>query len=486
MAERNRPHIFLGRTINPEPFTPTSSGRNGASPPTPSDPDAHSRRLRQSLSQAADQAAAERHPTLQVEGAISGIYVQFEAVPGFELALTSLEPQQGKVHPELRAVTEQDVNGQAIQFATVFVPDGWIGKFIERFEQYASDRTAKGNRKNADLVERIADLRLATLAALWTDPQAAFPVGDGPVWWELWLRRRDGVTERLDSFAEQSDVRVGARRLVLDDRVIVLVRATAEQLGAALGVLDDIAELRRPAEAFHVLADLDAADQAEFVADLAGRLEPPPSTAPRTWVLDTGVAGSHPLIAPALDPADLHTVDPTWTIEDRRGHGTMMAGTTLYPDLGATLLTNELVPLITRLESVKILPNDGDNEDHLYGAITAQAISIVEIDNPSSQRTFLLAVTAPQATRPRSASQQHGPPPSTRSPPVVRSSTTTACGCRVFIAAGQGSIASDAQSVREVDPAPPHGTARAQRGCSSPRLDPPRRLGTARERSCAG
>ena len=395
MAERNRPHIFLDRPIEAERFTPTSSGRNGAAPPTPTDPDGHSTKLRQSLSRAADQAATERHPTLRVDGAISGIYVQFEAVPDFELALTSLEPQQGKVHPELRAVTEHVVNGQTIQLATVFVPDGWVGKFLDRFEQYVTERTTKGNRKNKDLVERIADIRLATLAALWTDPKAAFPEGDGPEWWELWLRRRGGATERLDSFAEQSDVRVGARRLVLDDRLIVLVRATAEQLGAALGVLDDIAELRGPAEASHVLADLDAADQADFVADLAGRLDPPPSSAPRTCVLDTGVAGNHPLIAPALDPADLHTVDPAWTIEDRRGHGTMMAGTTLYPDLGAALLTHEPVPLVTRLESVKILPNKGDNEDHLYGAITAQATSMVEIENPSAQRTFLLAVTAP-------------------------------------------------------------------------------------------
>ena len=211
MAERNRPHIFLDRPIDAERFTPTSSGRNGAAPPTPADPDGHSTRLRQSLSRAADQAATERHPTLRVDGAISGIYVQFEAVPDFELALTSLEPQQGKVHPELRAVTEHVVNGQTIQLATVFVPDGWVGKFLDRFEQYVTERTTKGNRKNKDLVERIADIRLATLAALWTDPKAAFPEGDGPEWWELWLRRRGGATERLDSFADSRTVAATGR-----------------------------------------------------------------------------------------------------------------------------------------------------------------------------------------------------------------------------------------------------------------------------------
>lgn len=394
MAERNRSHIFVDRLASAEPFTP-NAGRPPAGPPPPTDPGAHAARLSQALIDAADEAAAERRTATPVEGAISGIYVQFEAVPGFELALTSLEPHQGKAHPELRAVTDHVVDGRTVQFATVFIPDGWISKFLDRFEQYATERTEGGSRKNRDLVERLADLRLATLAALWTDPRATFPDSGQPVWWELWLRRREGVNERLDSFAERSGVRIGKRRLVLDDRLIVLVQATPDQLGGALGILDDIAELRRPAEALHVLADLDAADQAEFVADLSGRLEAPPSGAPRTCVLDTGVAGSHPLIAPALDPSDLHAVDPAWTIEDRRGHGTMIAGTTLYPDLGGALVTDASVPLITRLESVKILPNSGANEDHLYGAITAQATSIVEIANPSAQRTFVLAVTAP-------------------------------------------------------------------------------------------
>ncbi len=398
MAERNRPHIFLDVPAEPEQFTPVSSGRDGASPPSPADPAAHSLRLRGALTGAAAEADAARDPTLRVEGAISGIYVQFESVPEFELALTSLEPQQGKTHPELRAVTERIEDYRTIQIATVFVPEGWIGRFIDRFEQYATELTPKGNRKNSNLVERIADIRLATLEALWTDAQADFPATNESVWWEVWLRRRDGVTDRLESFAEQTGVRIGPRRLVLDDRTIVLLLADTDQLGAALGVLDDIAELRRPAEAFHILADLDAEDQADFVADLASRVSPPASTSPRTCVLDTGVAANHPLIRAALELADSHTVEPAWTLEDRRGHGTTMAGTVLYPDLGTALVSSEPVPLITRLESVKILPNSGDNDEHLYGAITAQAVSLVEIQQPDTARTFVLAVTARRGT----------------------------------------------------------------------------------------
>ncbi len=394
MAERNRPHIFIEGSANAERFTPVPTGRddNDDALPKPANPGAHSAHLSQSLSDAARQAEVDAEP--RITGAIPGIYIQFESGPDLELALTSLEPQQGKFHPELRAVIERIIDGSVVQLATVFVPNGWIRKFVERFEQYATEQTAKGNRRHAGLVEPIADIRLATLAALWTDAPADFPGDDEPVWWEVWFRRREGLDLRLTTFANQTGVLIGSRRLVLDDRTIVLVRARSSQLGSGLSMLDDIAELRRPADAFQDLADLEAADQADFVSDLSSRLIAPPPTSPRTCVLDTGIAAGHPLVSPALDLADSHAVDPGWSLEDRQGHGTMMAGTILYPDLGAALLTNGDVLLPTRLETVKILPDTGENEDHLYGAITAQAVSLVEIQEPKAPRTFVLAVTA--------------------------------------------------------------------------------------------
>lgn len=287
------------------------------------------------------------------------------------------------------------VDGAVVQKATVFVPDDWVGRFVERFEEYANENTTTGKPKNRNLVERIAELRLATVRALWTDDPADFPEQGERVWWEVWLRRRDGTNERLESFAAEAGIRVRERRLIFGDRMVALVGATPEQVGSSLDSLDDVAELRRPAEPNQVIADLDAADQADFVADLRGRILPPALGAPRTCVLDTSISASHPLIEPALDLDDLHTINEAWSVEDRRGHGTSMAGTVLYPDLGNALMEATPVELVTRLESVKILPNHGDNDPDLYAAITAQATSLVEIQAPQSERTFLLAVTAP-------------------------------------------------------------------------------------------
>ena len=114
---------------------------------------------------------------------------------------------------------------------------------------------------------------------MWTDPPAQFPTGGDAVWWEVWLRRRDGQElERAKAFAQQTQLQVGPRTLAFTDRVVVLLLATAEQLTSALDVLDDLAELRRPRVPAELLALEGAADQADWAQDLLGtdhsRIEP--------------------------------------------------------------------------------------------------------------------------------------------------------------------------------------------------------------------
>ncbi|EQD54938.1 Y4bN protein, partial [mine drainage metagenome] len=76
---------------------------------------------------------------------------------------------------------------------------------------------------------------------------------------------------------------------------------------------------------------------------------------------------------------DLHTCDPTWGAADHDGHGTEMAGVTLYGDLLHALQSAHKVRLRHRLESVKILPPSNNTDPELYGAVTAEAVSRVEI-----------------------------------------------------------------------------------------------------------
>ena len=394
MAIRNRHHITVPSRGVAEPYTPVSGGRNGKSPPSP-DRQTHGGKLKASLMSTVEQAKERKtsRSDMRIEGVIDGIYIEFQSVPGFELALTSLEDRRRSIHPELRAVTERTVDDEVIQMATVFVPKDRIGDFIKKVEQYIEEDTIGGKPRNQRLMERLADLRLATLEALWTDPPERFPNAKAKVWWELWLRRRDGVGERLTSFAAQVGITLGRHRLLFEDRVVVLVLASAEQLSSALDFLDDIAELRQPATPTQFLADLMAAEQAEFVVELASRIVPPDIAAYTTCILDTGIAQSHPLIEPGLCADDMHVCDPTWSVVDLQGHGTTMAGSALYRDVGQAMLDSGPIQLTTRLESVKVLPDSGKNKRELYGALMAQATALVEIAHPERRRFFTMAIS---------------------------------------------------------------------------------------------
>lgn len=396
MAPRNRPHLFLTRGAIAEPYRRPGTGGNSGKVSPPADRVAHARRLSQQLLQAqsiAEARRSSRHTT--VDGAIDGVYLVFDSFPDVRLALSSLETRRGKVHPELVSVHEVDTPTGPVERATVFVPDGKLGYFLSRLENYA--RTAGENKpKNANLVDRIAAVRLATVEALWTDPPEQFPEPNARVWWEVWLRRRDGgEAGRLRQFAAEAGLGLGRSTLGFSDRIVVLVEATAQELATALDVLDDLAELRQPHELTQQLALEPASEQRQWVDQLAERTGPAGTDAPAVCILDTGIYRAHPLLKHSLAESDCHSCDPTWPLFDHHGHGTEMAGLALYGDVGEALRSAVWLQLRHRLESVKLLPPPPyTNRPELHGALTATAASLVEVQAPARPRVFSMAVTA--------------------------------------------------------------------------------------------
>ncbi|MGN9805596.1 S8 family serine peptidase [Micromonospora sp. L32] len=396
MAPRNRPHLFLTRGAITEPYRRPGAGGNSGKVSPPSDRQGHARQLSEQLLQAQSTAQARRTDReTTVDGSIDGVYLVFDSFPDVRLALTSLETRQGKVHPELVSVHEVDTPTGSVERATVFVPDGKLGYFLSRLESYA-ETTGQAKPKNANLIDRIAAVRLATIEALWTDPPEQFPEPDARVWWEVWLRRRDGgEAGRLRQFATQAGLSLGRRTLGFSDRIVVLVEASAQELAAALDILDDLAELRQPHELTQQLSLEPAAEQRQWVDQLADRTSPAAADAPAVCILDTGVYRAHPLLEDSLAESDCHSCDPAWPLLDHRGHGTEMAGLALYGDVGQALRSAGRLQLRHRLESVKLLPPPPHtNRPELHGALTATATSLVEVQAPTRRRVYSMAVTA--------------------------------------------------------------------------------------------
>jgi len=396
MVPRDNPHILVPVPALAEAYRPPPRRIRGAGLPALDDPLAHGQRLRRELADAETQGRIRREQQpIEVEGAIDGIYVSFESFPGIQLALESLDPRRGKIHPELVAVREIQSDGQIVEQATVFVPDGKLGYFLRQLDRY--NRTAGEERqRHRNLYDRIETVGLASLEKLWTDSPDEFPGMEEVTWWEVWLRHRDSSEfERLATFAERAGLRLGQSVLGFADRTVALVEAPATQLAVALDVLDDLAELRRPQESAALLTFEPAEDQASSVAMLAERTEPASTQAPAVCVVDTGVYHRHPLLDTSLHNSDCHACDPTWGIVDHHGHGTEMAGLALFGDIGTALASSGTVRLRHRLESVKLLPPPpGYNPKELYGAVTATGVSQVEVARPERRRVFSMAITS--------------------------------------------------------------------------------------------
>ena len=376
----------------------------------------HAMKLRRDIAAAvaaAEAQRAERDPA--IASGTDGFYLEFEIPLAQSAVVDKLENNQGRDPIELLAVRPAPEDPQGHVIATVYVPRRRANYYDNKIEKYETEdqisyeqgpdrklRTDEdGNRieksrrpKNEMLVASLDAVRLARLESLYTDP-GDLPDEGEEVWWEVWLR--SGSRDAFVHAAPLLDIAVRDHVVQFPEREVLLVRGTRDALAAVVAHTDAIAELRINRDTPSAFMEMEPTAQIEWVEDMLGRVTPPPDDAPAVCVLDSGAARSHPLIRAALAAGDHQAWTTDWSPEDNgqwRGHGTQMSGLALYGDLTPVLVGNGPIALAHRLESVKILPDRGQNDPDLYGYIVASAVSLGEIQAPERGRVFCMAVTA--------------------------------------------------------------------------------------------
>ena len=394
MADRNRPHVFVEQPARAQPFTPPPRKITPKQQPAPDQRGQHGSSLRASINAATSAGRTRRARSSGYLGANDGVYVTFRSFPGSEMALESLDPRNGNVHPELRVVSQTGQKEEAVEHATVFVPEGMMAYFTRRIDQYI-ESSGDSTVRHSKLLDQVHEIGLAVLRALWTDGAADFPGPNEVVWWEVWLQRQDGAElASFRRFAAESGLEVARRSLAFRDRTVIQIRGSREQLASSLDRIDSVAELRRPSLLMQSIADNSASEQREWVDHLLERLEVAELDAPAVCILDTGVDRGNPLLLESLSRSDCHACDSQWNATDHNGHGTEMGGLALFGNLETALHATEDIRLAHRLESVKIVPPHSQNAPDLYGALTATCVARVEIQAANRRRLFCMAVTA--------------------------------------------------------------------------------------------
>src|ERR1035438_8327477 len=163
MAGERYRHIFLPGPPAARGFT---NPQRGGSAPRIRDRDreAHSQFLEQRLLATWADADARR-ALVQVER--NGVYVEFASDPGFDLMVQGLEATRSGIRlTNIRTVGE---GRQEQTRATVYVPSAKRGNFLKKIRAYALENTSgrEPKPKNADLINSIADIRLAVLESFW-------------------------------------------------------------------------------------------------------------------------------------------------------------------------------------------------------------------------------------------------------------------------------------------------------------------------------
>jgi len=401
-------HFFLSNTSTSENYSTTRRGGGGKfkSPPRDSRED-HGGKLHGQFQQVranVEHQDSTGNPNtaelLFVPLAVEGLTVSSD---GKELDGVDLE----KFDSESKGIRIINVRVEGDrQITTVSLPKNQLDYFEKKITDYLEKDRTRTNSKtgetktspaNKKLVESIEDIRLAVLPDFYTDSDRNIPSPDETIWWEVWLERirSDQALEDFKTRATGVGIEFSEHLVRFPEVVVVLARGSINQWTQVPRLFEHLAEFRRAKIVSTEFVDLPPGDQSEFINNLLERTTFADETSPAVTVLDTGANRGHPLLADSFSEDDAQAWKEDWGSADRQGHGTEMLGVALFgARLKDLLFSSEALNLSHRLESVKILPDVGDNDPPDYGPITVGSMEMAETQSPQRSRVYCLAITA--------------------------------------------------------------------------------------------
>lgn len=206
---------------------------------------------------------------------------------------------------------------------------------------------------------------------------------------EVWLQ--PAAEPRLVEVLDHLKLRV-RRAIAFEDVNVLLVRASLADF-ETLARSASIGQLRPASSLAGDIFQVPAGVQMAAVTAAARRVVTADEDAPAVCILDTGIREDHPLLAPSVSYAGSVVGGGGG---DWDGHGTKMAGLSLYDDLAGLVGSRQSATLAVRLESVKVQgPPGGGGTTRLPAERLRLAVDAVE-EQSDRNRTFCFSMNAPE------------------------------------------------------------------------------------------
>ncbi|QCE32762.1 S8 family peptidase [Acetobacteraceae bacterium] len=286
--------------------------------------------------------------------------------------------------------SEDDSTAVAATF--LLTENGKKGSFPNKLEEYASSKIiSKKDEQRFNAIERITETKIKDLFSDKTE----FPIDlNQQFWWELWINKESTAKDTFQNILAAQQVQISQYPVSFVESDVFLICASITQLQNAIFQYPSVVTgIRKYREMNSFFLNMRNIDQKDRMDDLKQHISVNlGKNSPTVCILDSGVFQKHPLIEPFLEEKDCQTTHPDKrNTQDLDGHGTAMAGTTLYGDLSFILKGSTTLSISYNLESLKIYDPSATAE--LSASKTNQAISLAESNAPNRKRLACMALT---------------------------------------------------------------------------------------------
>lgn len=399
MKNSNLDNITVKNTKNAIPFSPIGGSRSREKLPQ-RDRHEHGTLIKTSYEKIINN---NKNKESKNGAIIEGTYLEFNGEPDYDIVTKSLEDTTNDIKL-MNIQKKRDKDDKEFISATLFIPNGAENVFLKKIDQYLDSEkdTKKGNPKNMKLINGISNIQSARLESFWIGKTEDIPKNSVKKWCEIWVQNKiknigKNLDEEFVNKCKELSLEMKDGKIEFEERSVYLVKANEKELKTLIELTNIVTEIRLAPETASFFMGLSNKEQSEWVDDLKERVTINKSNNVSVSILDTGVNDKNKIISEFFEEDGIVAYNPDWQIADNNGHGTNLAGIAAYFNVEKLLESEDRVQINHDLESVKILPDKGENGPELYGHITDQAVNLLKINRKDNKRVICLATTTEQS-----------------------------------------------------------------------------------------